>query len=233
MKTKRSLKIFIVILIALTINQKLLSQIDSCKVLLDKISKEYIGDCRNGLADGKGKASGEDVYIGSFKNGLPEGKGKCVYKNGYIYQGYWKEGKKDGKGKFTIIINEKKQILTGYWKNDEYVGQNEPNMSYRVTSAFGIVDYQVDEKEISNENGDEIIFSIKSAFTDFAPSDLKVENSSGQVFQTGKKFGINHHFYPLHCEVSYTILVGQIRKQCRFIVDFLKNGRYEITLNND
>lgn len=233
MRRTENFKVFMLILIAFALIQALNAQTETCQVLLDKISKEYKGDCKNGLANGKGKATGEDVYIGSFKNGLPDGNGKYIFKNGDIYQGSWKEGKKDGKGKFTFSINGNKQILVGYWKNDEYAGINEPDISYRVISVIGLMDYKINENVKPVENEDEISFSIKSAFTDFMPSDLKLEKSSGQIFQTGKRFGINHYSYPLHCEVSYSILVGQIRKQCQFIVDILKKGRYEVTLNND
>ena len=49
----------------------------------------------------------------------------------------------------------------------------------------------------------------------------------------GKKFVISQYFYPFHCEISYTILVGEIRKQCHFIIDILEEGKYTITLSND
>ncbi len=233
MKRKIAQRGFILMIIVLFITVVLKAQTDTCQVLLDKISNEYKGDCENGLANGQGKAIGEDVYVGSFKNGLPDGKGTYTFKNGNIYQGYWKEGKKEGKGKFSFIINGEKQILIGYWKSDEYIGPSKTDITYRVTSAFGIVKYTIDEDLTVNDNENEIIFSIKSAFTDFAPSDLKIENSSGQIFQQGKKFGIRNNFYPLHCEISYSILVGVNRKQCRFIVEILKRGRYAITLYND
>jgi hypothetical protein len=233
MKREKTHRGFILMIIVLFITIGLKAQTDTCQVLLGKISQEYKGDCKNGLANGKGKATGEDVYVGTFKNGLPDGKGTYTFKNGDIYQGYWKEGKKEGKGKFSYTIKGEKQVLIGYWKSDEYVGPTKPDITYSVTSSIGIVKYNINEDLTVNDNENEIIFSIKSAFTDFTPSDLKIENSSGQVFQNGKKFGIRNYFFPLHCEISYSILVGQSRKQCRFIVEILKRGRYDITLNND
>jgi len=220
MKRKRTLKRSIVMILFLIITLITEAQNDKCQVLLDRISKEYTGDCENGLANGKGKATGEDIYVGTFKNGD-------------IFQGNWIEGKKEGKGSFTYFVNGKKQVLTGYWQNDEYAGQTKPDIKYRVTSTTGIFKYTITENAKLSENEDVIVFTIKSAFTNFMPKDLKVENSNGELFQTGKIFGVRNYLYPLHCEISYTILVAESRKQCHFIVDILKKGYYEVTLYND
>ena len=39
-----------------------------------------------------------DVYNGEWKNSKKNGKGIIVYKSGNKYDGYWEEGKKSGKG---------------------------------------------------------------------------------------------------------------------------------------
>jgi hypothetical protein len=220
-------------IIFFVLNLSLKAQPDSCKVLMGKISGKYEGKCMNGLANGEGKSIGEDTYIGTFKDGLPDGTGRYLFKNGDIFQGNWQNGKKDGKGKFEYTLNGKKQTLIGYWSKDEYTGLTEPNTPYKVTSVSGIMNYKVEKKESVNEQVKEIVFSIKSAFTDFTPSDLKIEKSSGQIIQYGKKFGVTQFFCPLHCEVSYSFLVAGTKKQCRFIIEILKEGKYTITLSND
>jgi hypothetical protein len=227
------MKNLILIVITLFLAQITNGQTDSCKVLLEKISGSYNGECQNGLANGKGKSIGDDTYIGIFKDGLPDGKGKYLFKNGDVFNGYWKNGHKEGKGIFKYAINGEKHSLTGYWKKDEFAGTTEPNVTYRVTSTSGINNYSVEKKKSVSENGNEITISIKSTFTDYIPRDLIVENSSGQILQTGNKLTINQYFCPLHCEISYTILVGLIRKQCRFAVDILDEGKYLIALSND
>jgi hypothetical protein len=229
MNMNKSLLIIIFLFLTLSIN----AQTGSCKVLLEKISGKYSGKCLNGLANGKGKSIGEDTYIGNFKDGLPDGKGKYVYKNGDNFFGYWKDGKKDGKGKFEYSLNGEKCFLIGYWKKDEYVGVTEPGVLYRVSSSSGIINYNVEKVKSVDMQNKEISFSIKSAFTDFVPKDLKISKSSGQIVQTGKKFAITQYSCPLHCEISYTILVGQIRKQCRFIIEIIAEGKYSITISND
>ena len=222
-----------IITIALFLIQSLSAQTESCKVLLEKISGKYTGKCQDGLANGKGKSLGEDTYIGVFKDGLPHGKGKYIFKNGDTYKGYWENGLKDGKGKFDYTLNGQKYTLNGYWKKDEYVGVTDPDISYRITSVTGIIDYKLEKIETVNDYDNAITFSIKSAFTDFVPRDLKIDNSTGQILQAGKKFVISQYFCPFHCEISYTILVGEIRKQCHFIIDILEEGKYTITLSND
>ncbi|MDD4994320.1 MAG: hypothetical protein PHR83_19025 [Paludibacter sp.] len=211
------------------------AQADSCKVLLDKISGIYTGDCKNGLANGKGKSVGEDTYTGSFKDGLPDGKGKYTYKNGDVFIGNWLRGKKDGQGKFEISINGKKNTINGYWKENEYVGLSEPVVSFKVTSSTGIFDYKVQKIKPVNEfdTDNKITISIKSAFTDFLPFDLKIEKSSGEIAQVGKKFVLTNYFCPVHCEISYTVLVASTRKQCRFSIDIVEKGNFTINLNND
>ena len=72
-------------------------------MLADSLKGTYEGDCKNGKADGKGKATGTDSYDGEFKNGLPDGIGKYNWKSGDYYEGEWKKGLKDGKGEMHTI----------------------------------------------------------------------------------------------------------------------------------
>ncbi|MFZ4548447.1 MAG: hypothetical protein ACOYN4_13465, partial [Bacteroidales bacterium] len=92
---------------------------------------------------------------------------------------------------------------------------------------------KINKKESLSEHDNEVIFSIYSAFTEFAPRDLKIENSTGQIVQSGKKFGVTQYTCPLHCEISYSILVANTRKQCRFMIDILESGKYTVSLSND
>ena len=48
---------------------------EDCIVLKPEISGKYTGKCKNGLAQGTGKAEGTDVYEGQFMKGLPHGSG--------------------------------------------------------------------------------------------------------------------------------------------------------------
>jgi len=210
------------------------AQTDSCKVVSEKIRGKYTGECLNGFANGKGKSIGEDTYIGTFKDGLPDGKGKYIFKNGDVFIGNWLKGKKNGKGKFEISINGKTSTINGYWKEDEYVGVSEPDVSFRVSHVTGLFDYKVKKEKPINEfeNNNQMTFSIKSSFIDFIPTDLKIEKSSGQISQIGKKIVITQYFCPVHCEITYSILSLGGRRQCRFTIDILEKGKFTIELND-
>ena len=130
-----------------------------CEVLLVALKGTYEGDCKKNKADGNGTATGEDSYTGSFKNGYPDGRGKYTWKNGDWYDGQWKKGKREGKGSmFYKEKDTKDSLLTGYWKNDKYVGKYEqPYIVYSKTPDISFLD-------ISRENSQnkEISFVMQS-----------------------------------------------------------------------
>lgn len=68
------------------------SPIVNCKVNDPDIAREYRGECRNGLAHGKGRAKGRDVYVGEFKDGNTHGQGLYTWASGGSYDGTWVEG---------------------------------------------------------------------------------------------------------------------------------------------
>lgn len=43
-----------------------------------------------------------------------EGYGVYKWRNGNVYDGYWKQNKKDGQGKMTFLEEEK--VYEGQWK---------------------------------------------------------------------------------------------------------------------
>ena len=64
---------------------------------------------------------GDDVYVGEVKdNKIPHGKGVLYYANGDIYEGDFKDAKRDGKG-VLYFINDRKYV--GDFKNDKYHGE--------------------------------------------------------------------------------------------------------------
>jgi hypothetical protein len=120
------------LLVTITINI-VCAQEAGCKVLTDSLKGTYTGECKNGKANGQGKAVGINSYDGEFKNGLPEGKGKYTWSNGNYYYGSWKNGLKDGKGELHQFEDGKENRITGYWKKDKYTGEYE--YPYRIIST--------------------------------------------------------------------------------------------------
>ncbi|AGX86191.1 hypothetical protein [Candidatus Symbiobacter mobilis] len=97
-----------------------------CLVKDTDIATEYSGDCRNGLANGEGKAIGRDQYVGGFRDGLKYGKGTYTWSNGSHYIGEYRDDKRNGFGVFTTprtaYDNNLKSTL-GVWKGDFFIEQ--------------------------------------------------------------------------------------------------------------
>ena len=201
-----------------------------CKVLLKEISGSYKGDCKNGMADGKGTATGEDSFTGNFANGLPEGKGVYKYKNGNMYSGYWKNGLKNGKGEFKSIINGKASIVKGYWKDGEYSGITEPDEEYRITNLTGIENYS-----IKNVKGDQslIEISFEKVNKKYIPLDLEMTISSGYKIEQNKKIIVQNYNYPVNCDMHFTIPTTGGVRQCNFGFTICKPGKIEVFISNN
>lgn len=104
----------------------------NCKVMKVEISASYTGECKQGLANGMGEATGEDFYKGEFVKGLPDGKGNYIWKNGAVYKGDWKKGLRDGKGEYSVKVNGKDSILVGNWFEDKFIGNTKPPVPYVI-----------------------------------------------------------------------------------------------------
>ena len=79
-----------------------------CKLLdpyySDGVTMKWEGSCVNGKADGYGKLTKykdgeyESTYEGEFKNGIRDGKGKFSHKDGTVREGIFINGQMTGKG---------------------------------------------------------------------------------------------------------------------------------------
>lgn len=119
-----SMKYYIILLLTLLLSQ--ISKSQNCLVKDNNLKGEYIGECRNGKAHGKGTAKGIDTYTGEFVDGYPEGEGIYTWKNGDHYDGSWKKGYFQGKGTLTKKAensNDSLIVLSGYWEHVKYIGK--------------------------------------------------------------------------------------------------------------
>jgi len=134
---------------------------DECKVLLEDIAGQYEGDCKKGLAEGKGTAKGTDTYVGDFKKGLPHGTGTYTWANGDIYIGEFKKGLKDGAGKITVsLLDGGKKEQTGFWLNDEYIGENKS--PYEVTyKSPEVLSVRINETDNTANDGNALFIEIQ------------------------------------------------------------------------
>ena len=117
-----------------------------CSVEKESLKGTYTGDCKNGKANGKGKATGIDTYEGDFKSGLPDGQGTYTWSNGNRYTGKFTKGLKEGKGLMTYKrADVKDSVVDGYWKKDNYAGKYEKPYLVRFKSK-SVTDVDVEVK---------------------------------------------------------------------------------------
>ncbi len=128
------------LLVAVLFFSGLAAQNATCTVMTDSLKGTYDGECNSGKANGFGKAKGADSYEGNFKNGYPDGKGKYTWKNGNYYDGAWKKGLKDGQGEMHFRFNNRDSVVKGFWKKDNYKGLYEE--PYKIIEMGSAVSYK-------------------------------------------------------------------------------------------
>ncbi|MFN8248510.1 MAG: hypothetical protein U0T68_06120 [Ferruginibacter sp.] len=131
-----------------------------CKVLSETLNTSYTGDCKKGLAHGKGEAKGLYRYVGNFKNGRPNGKGIMYYGENF-FDGNFQDGLREGKGEMHFINNGVDSIVKGYWSGDEYRGK-----SYKTYQLTGTNDFDRVEVTPSSESGNKITIEISTTSSD-------------------------------------------------------------------
>jgi hypothetical protein len=191
-----------------------------CRVLLPGISGSYNGDCKKGLAEGEGTASGTDKYTGSFRKGLPDGEGTYTWATGAVYAGHWKKGMRDGYGTFTFPVNEKDSIQAGYWSEDAYVGK-EQLAPYVIQHRIGVT-----RASFLKQGKGESYVSFKfarSGNTSYNVEDLIMQGSSGEESITTAFTGFQHTSFPFEGKIQFKapnlLESGMYNYEMRFVIN--------------
>jgi len=177
---------------------------NNCKVLKPGIDSTYTGDCKQGLANGQGTASGVDRYTGEFKKGLPDGTGTYIWINGDKYEGQWKKGLRDGSGKYTTAYNGRDSVITGIWQSDKYIGE-ESIKPYVILFRNGVtrvscirtgdqplrVSYKFTRGGTSSEHTSPI-------------SNLLLQGSSGSESSSSSYFGFDDVTFPFEGKITFS-----------------------------
>jgi hypothetical protein len=203
---------------------------EACKVLKPEISGKYEGKCKNGLANGKGIATGTDKYEGDFKSGLPHGKGKYTWSTGEIYEGNWKEGNKEGDGKYYYKKDGIDSVRIGVWKDDVFYKVKVP-APYKVIRQLSISRYTVQR----TMDGNKVLFLIQqNGSANSSVGELSFSPSSGTEFTLGLKQGFENVVFPFKCKLRYTTL-NSFKTNAypvEFEIEITQPGYWVITLNN-
>jgi hypothetical protein len=131
----------------------------TCTVRVFNLGVSYKGECKNGLADGQGEATGIHRYKGAFKNGMPNGYGTYYYNDSTWYAGYFLDCLKEGKGEEHFSHKGKPDsTIKGYWSGNEFRGKK-----YITYDFDGATKFDRSEIIATPETGHTISFEISTA----------------------------------------------------------------------
>ena len=175
------------------------AQDKDCKVLMQNIGDFYDGDCRRGLAEGNGKASGIDSYNGHFRKGLPDGQGTYIWATGEKYTGEWKKGLREGRGIYNFKSHGRDTVITGIWREDKYMGE-------KIVDPY-VIEYRNSIGRVSCMRvGDrpyvKYVFSRNGAPSN-GISNLLLQGSSGSEKMSASFTGFEQVEFPFKGKVSY------------------------------
>lgn len=173
---------------------------EECLVLKPQISSRYEGDCKNGLAHGKGTASGLDLYEGQFKKGVPSGTGTYRWSNGDVYKGDFINGLRHGEGSFTYKSDGRDTTITGLWQKDEYMGPvpEKPKVIY----STGVDRHSF--KRMSDIKNRVLIDIYQNGVRNLGIENFMMVSSSGYETRMGESVGFDNVTFPVNIKVNYT-----------------------------
>ena len=200
-----------------------------CKVLKTEISTSYQGECKNGMAQGKGIAKGQDSYDGEFNKGLPDGDGTYIWANGAIYKGNWKKGMRDGKGSYVWHTANGDSTLAGVWRKDKYLGTGIP--PYRVLQAESVPRYTISK---GLAVGNKITFRfIRGGKSTSQVNNLNVTLSSGNENLVGTYLEIKDAVFPVSIKLNFSVpnLLNSYEYNCIFNLTINESASWDVILN--
>ncbi len=198
-----------------------------CKVNLPAISGSYTGECKKGLANGVGVARGVDSYKGEFFKGMPQGKGVYTWANGNYYDGEWKNGKRDGSGKFVAGDS----VKTGFWKADVYQGVRQ-GPAYKINLNRSVARYGF-IKTVEPGNGVKIKIMLGGSDNSDI-EDFSLAYSSGTEYRVGPVYGLQNVSLPLDVTVKYRTWNQIHSTQYDVVFEFIifDPGTWSVVLTN-
>lgn len=191
-----------------------------CEVLVQEISMDYKGDCKKGLAHGKGKASGENfTYEGEFKKGYPEGIGTLIVKNGEVFTGEWKRGEVYGEGELKEADGT---IKKGYFKGTisgfVYMGEEKSDLAgYRIIEKVRMENATIDFVR-SDEMDNTVFIKIQENVVRQIDNFDIVSMTSGTLRRLDNSGGrltaeIENVAYPITFRIQYVLPYGGLENE--------------------
>lgn len=203
---------------------------EKCKVLKADIAGEYSGACKKGFASGQGISKGENTYKGKFKKGLPNGKGTMIYANGGKYEGQWKNGERNGEGKYSIKVDDKETIEDGIWKQDKYIGKKKVK-GYKIIKKQSVSRYtirnmgdQFNRVTIKVKNNGQALVNLTNITGSMGN---KVDYQGYTVFE-------NISSFPFSCEMRYSVpsKLGSVNVPTEFFFEIIEPGDWMVEIQH-
>lgn len=208
---------------------RLFSQ-DSCKVLKPEIAGAFKGKCKNGLAHGKGIATGTDSYEGQFSKGLPNGSGKYTWQNGSVYIGEWCDGERNGIGRYIMKTAGGDSIQDGIWDKDVYLGPKplNPYVSYKT----GIDRYAFHKNNTTKKRV--LVDIYQNGIRNRNISNFTMSTTSGSETKVGESIGYDYIIFPVMIKIRYTARnkLNTISYEVQFEFEIYEPGDWTVELNN-
>ena len=203
---------------------------EDCKVLQKNIAETYKGECKKGLAHGKGYAKGIDEYEGSFKKGYPDGEGTYKYSDGSVYIGSFKKGKREGYGTYTFKTNNEDTKLAGYWSSDKYIGKEKNYKSYKVIWKNNIINTSFTK----SEDGNSIKIIIMKQGSKFNALYAVIQNPSGIQKKYGSEIVIEGVEFPFEGNIRFTMpnQMNSANLDCELTFFIEQPGSWILTIRN-
>lgn len=170
-----------------------------CLVLKPEIAGNYSGNCKKGLAHGKGKSVGKDTYEGQFSKGQPEGKGIYTWSTGEVHTGEWKFGMREGEGIYKFKQEGRDTMLIGIWERDEYIGPKP--IKPRVITRLGVDRYVF--KRMSDIKNRVLIDFYRNGTRNPDIENFMIVTSSGYETTVGQSVGYEGMDFPVIIRLNY------------------------------
>lgn len=192
-----------------------------CTVIDTMLQGNYDGRCKRGMAHGYGVAEGKCKYEGYFKKGKKEKEGKYYFQDGGVYEGEFEDDMMHGKGKLT---DSNGQVISGYWKFGEYVGEErERFIGYKIYTKANV------EPRISKVgDAPNINWDVRSTYVQGEIIPRIVEYTSGTIANSGDLINVS---FPVKVKIEYQVPNKTNTFNVNVILEFeiYEKGQWKIT----
>jgi hypothetical protein len=217
------------------------SQDRLCQVVSKNLNGKYVGNCKNGLAEGQGEVSGIDHYSGDFKDGMPDGKGTYYYADTAYFKGNFQAGVREGRGEMHMLHTGHADAITkGYWSGDIYRGEKYSPYKLTVSSFFDRIEVIPSDKpgntvtfEVATTSGSPNGAPTHATNTTFSSGYVltitDLSSPTGSILKTGAKFASSFKSSTVYELTGFPCqLVGMFSNGEVFQLDLYKAANWKV-----